>query len=103
MRTCARRKVKAAGLALAVMAGAAPALAETAAPPGATACSGCHAVRAIPSAAMPPIHGRPAEEIAAAMLAYRADERPATVMNRIAKGFSPDEIRAVAAWLSAQR
>ena len=51
---------------------------------------------------MPPIHGRPAEEIAAAMLAYRADERPATVMNRIAKGFSPDEIRAISAWLSAQ-
>ena len=103
MRTCARREVTAAGLALAVLAAAAPARAETAAPPGAAACSGCHAVRTIPGSAMPPIHGRPAEEIAAAMLAYRADERPATVMNRIAKGFSPDEIRAISAWLSAQR
>jgi cytochrome subunit of sulfide dehydrogenase len=102
MRTFAPRKTKAAGLALAVMAGAAPALAETAVPPGATACSGCHAVRAIPGSAMPPIHGRPADEIVAAMLAYRADERPATVMNRIAKGFSADEIRAISAWLSAQ-
>ena len=102
MRTFAPRKTQAAGLALAVMAGAAPALAETAVPPGATACSGCHAVRAIPGSAMPPIHGRLADEIVAAMLAYRADERPATVMNRIAKGFSADEIRAISAWLSAQ-
>jgi cytochrome c553 len=99
-----RREAKAAGLALnvALAASAPKALAQTAAPPGATACSGCHAVRAIPGNPVPPIHGRPAEEIVAAMLAYRADERPATVMNRLAKGFSPEEIHAVAAWLSAQ-
>lgn len=79
------------------------AAADTAAPSGATACSGCHSARPIPGSVMPPIHGRPAEEIVAAMLAYRADERPATVMNRIAKGFSAEETRAIAAWLSAQR
>jgi len=36
------------------------------------------------------------------MLAFRSGERPATVMGRIAKGFSDDEIRAIAAWVARQ-
>jgi len=36
------------------------------------------------------------------MLAFQSGERPSTVMGRIAKGFSEDEIRAIAAWLAAQ-
>jgi len=39
----------------------------------------------------------------AAMQAYRSGQRPATVMDRIAKGFSDDEIKAIAAWFRAQR
>jgi cytochrome c553 len=31
------------------------------------------------------------------MKAFRSGQRPATVMDRIAKGFSDDEIRAIAA------
>ena len=37
------------------------------------------------------------------MKAFRAGERPATVMDRIAKGFSDDEMRAIAAWYAAQK
>jgi cytochrome subunit of sulfide dehydrogenase len=37
------------------------------------------------------------------MQAYRSGQRPATVMDRIAKGFSDDEIKAIAAWFSAQQ
>jgi cytochrome c553 len=36
------------------------------------------------------------------MQAFRSGQKPATVMNRIAKGFSDDEIRAIADWLGAQ-
>jgi len=36
------------------------------------------------------------------MEAFRSGERPSTVMGRIAKGFSDDEIHAIAAWLAAQ-
>ena len=39
----------------------------------------------------------------AAMQAYRGGQRPATVMDRIAKGFSDDEIKAIAAWFVMQR
>jgi cytochrome c553 len=37
------------------------------------------------------------------MAAFRAGERPATIMTRIARGFSPDETRAIAEWLERQR
>ena len=51
---------------------------------------------------VPRILGRQPAEIIAAMLAFQSGERPSTVMERIAKGFSEDEIRAIAAWLAAQ-
>ncbi len=65
-------------------------------PPGATTCSGCHTSRFMP------INGRDAGELNATMLAFRSAERPSTVMGRLMKGFSPDEIHAIAVWISAQ-
>ncbi|HXW26023.1 MAG TPA: c-type cytochrome [Xanthobacteraceae bacterium] len=71
-------------------------------PPGASSCSGCHAASAAVDTKVPPIRGRDPAEVVAAMQAFRSGERPSTVMGRIAKGFSDDEIRAIAAWLAAQ-
>lgn len=65
----------------------------------AASCSGCHA-KAASDDAFPPIYGRPAAEIREAMLAFRADERIGTVMNRIAKGYSESEIGAMADYLA---
>jgi sulfide dehydrogenase cytochrome subunit len=67
-------------------------------PPGAATCSGCHGteIGAVP----PPIHGRPATQIVELMRAFRTGERPATVMDRLAKGFTEEETRAIADWLS---
>jgi cytochrome c553 len=52
---------------------------------------------------IPPIHGRDAAEIVTAMQEYRAGLQAATVMNRLARGFSDDEVRAIADWLSTHR
>ncbi len=84
------------------MSGVVPAVAQSMAPPGATACSGCHGPAA-PSAAVPPLHGRPSGDIVAAMQDFRTGQRPATVMDRIARGFTDEEARAIASWLSQQR
>jgi cytochrome c553 len=73
------------------------------APPGAASCSGCHPARAGVASAVPRLNGRDATQIAAAMQDFRAGQRPATVMDRIAKGFSEDEIKAIAAWYAAQK
>jgi sulfide dehydrogenase cytochrome subunit len=73
------------------------------APPGASSCSGCHATSAKVETPIPPIRGRDPAEIVAAMQDFRSGARPSTVMTRIAKGFSDDEVRAIAAWLAAQK
>jgi sulfide dehydrogenase cytochrome subunit len=81
-------------------------------PPGASSCSGCHPPSASaetsgchpPSASaetkVPPLRGHDPAEVVAAMQAFRSGERPSTVMGRIARGFSDDETRAIAVWLT---
>ena len=82
---------------LALLSAAAPAAAE---PAGASTCSGCHAPAGV-DGAVPSLAGRTADEIVAAMAAFRSGAREATVMDRIAQGFTDDETRAVADWLAA--
>jgi cytochrome c553 len=79
-----------------------PLLAASDPPPGAASCSGCHSSVATASV-IPRLYGRDASDIATAMAGFRDGSRPATVMNRIAKGFTDDELRAIAAWLAAQK
>lgn len=85
---------------IALLASAAQAAAAPA-PPGASSCSGCHAP-AVLGSPVPPLANRPAAEFEAAMREFRTGQRPATVMDRIAKGFTEDESRAIAAWLAAR-
>jgi cytochrome subunit of sulfide dehydrogenase len=72
-------------------------------PPGASACLGCHPASAGRRSGVPPLTGRNPADIVAAMQAFRSGQRAATVMDRIAKGFSDAEIEAIAAWYADQR
>lgn len=72
------------------------------APPGASSCTGCHSARAGVDA-MGTLAGKPAADFTQAMLAFKSGERPSTIMGRIAKGFTADEIRAIATWYAAQK
>jgi cytochrome c553 len=88
--------VRTLGLALLALVSA-PALAEQA-PPGASSCLGCHAP-ARADAAIPSLRGRDAAEVAAALRAFREGTRPATLMDRLARGFTEAESQAIAAWV----
>ena len=72
-------------------------------PAGAAACSGCHPARAGVDTTVPRLIGRDAGQIVAAMADFRAGKRPTTIMDRIAKGFTEDEVKAIAAWFAAQK
>jgi len=72
------------------------------APPGAASCSGCHATKPNVDTPVPRLLGQDASALAAAMQAFRDGSRSATVMDRIVKGFSDDEIAAIAAWFGTQ-
>jgi len=52
---------------------------------------------------VPPLLGRPAADTANQMIAFKSGERKGTIMDRIAKGFSDEEIQAIAAWYAAQK
>ena len=73
------------------------------APPGASSCSGCHPATAGVATPVPRLNGRDAAQITTAMTEFRTGKRPATVMDRIAKGFTDDETKAIAAFLAAQK
>lgn len=90
-------------LALGMVLAAGPAVAESAADPaiiGAT-CSGCHGPDGVGSGAIPPLAGLPAATIEEALKAFKAGSRSATVMTRLAKGYSDEEIRALGAYFAA--
>jgi cytochrome subunit of sulfide dehydrogenase len=89
------------GIAVLLLVAAPPAAAQAVAPPGAAACSGCHGAGAA-ATVVPPLRGLAPDDIVAAMQAFRSGQRPATVMDRIAKGFTDEETRAIAAWVSRQ-
>jgi cytochrome c553 len=90
-----------AGIAALLLVAATPAAAQAVAPPGAAACSGCHGAGAA-ATVVPPLQGLAPDDIVAAMQAFRSGQRPATVMDRIARGFTDEETRAIAAWVSSQ-
>lgn len=90
------------GAGLAALAAAGPATAEM--QRGeilALSCMGCHGTEGKSPGSMPSLNGKSQDYIASAMLAFKNDERPATVMNRLAKGYSADEIAALAAYLAS--
>ena len=96
------RSVSVASLLLAMIA---PALAAgpADAPPGALSCSGCHPAARSVDTTVPRLIGRNPADIVTAMQAFKSGQLPSTVMDRIAKGFSDDEVIAIAAWYGAQR
>lgn len=84
-------------LAMVILAALASSAWAQGAPPGASSCTGCHALNA--DAALP-LGGLSAGDIEAALVAYREGTREATVMDRIARGFTPDESRTIAQWIA---
>ncbi len=73
------------------------------APPGAASCSGCHAASPNVQTPVPPLNGRQAADIVSQMAAFKSGARKGTIMDRIAKGFSEDETRAIASWYEQQK
>ena len=73
------------------------------APPGALSCSGCHPTARTVNSAVPLLIGRNPADITTAMQAFKSGQLPSTVMDRISKGFSDEEVKAIAAWYGAQK
>ena len=94
-------KLAAAAIACIVVAAAAAASAQP--PPGAVSCTGCHPASPRVPSPVPRLAGMDRAAVVKAMQDFRSGRRAATVMDRIAKGFTDDEIEAIAAWYAGQR
>jgi sulfide dehydrogenase cytochrome subunit len=96
-----------AALALAAwIAGPAPAMAQSGADTArfvAANCANCHGTTGVAKGAMPSIAGQSRERIVENMKAFRDGKRPATVMHQIAKGYTDQQIEAIAAFFAEQK
>ncbi len=87
--------------AIAALVLAAPAWAQNA-PLAAQACLSCHGANGAGQGGVPGLAGRDLAELVALMAAFRANERPATIMGRITRGYSEAEIASSAEYFSQQ-
>ena len=64
------------------------------------ACNVCHGNASYVSPTMPPIRGADPGTLYTALIELKTDQRQATIMNRIAKGYSDEQLKAIAEYLS---
>jgi cytochrome c553 len=96
VRTLVAAAIGLGSVAAAVVASAQP-------PAGAASCTGCHPASPRVTSPVPRLAGQDRAAIVRAMQEFRSGQRAGTVMDRIAKGFTDDEIQAIAAWYAAQK
>ncbi len=66
-------------------------------------CAGCHGTMGVSTGAAPSLKGLPADYLATAMKDFKSGKRPASIMGRIAKGYSDESIDAMAAYFGGMK
>jgi cytochrome subunit of sulfide dehydrogenase len=64
-------------------------------------CYVCHGPEGRSAEAVPMLMRGQKEFVVQQMLDFKADRRPATIMNRVAKGYSDEQIAAIADYLAS--
>ena len=68
----------------------------------AAACTTCHATKSEGQKSVPSLAGLDRSEMAQTLRDFRTGKRAATVMGQISKGYTDDQIEAIATYLSAR-
>jgi len=66
-------------------------------------CAGCHGTDGKSAGTIPSIAGKSADYISQAMMDFRDEKRPSTVMMRHAKGYSDEEIKLIAEYFASKK
>lgn len=69
----------------------------------AATCANCHGTNGQAQGDMKPLAGVAADKIVALINDYRNGNQPATIMHQIAKGYTDEQIRLIAAYFAAQK
>ena len=92
------------GIGLALVLAVIPPAVSVAAPSGAVlaaSCFSCHGPGGESPGAIPPLAGLDAERLRQSLDDFRAGSAEATVMTRIAKGFTPAELATIIEYLTS--
>ncbi len=67
------------------------------------ACANCHGTNGASQQGMPSLAGQQRTYLAQQMRDFKNGKRPATIMHQLAKGYTDEQIDALAAYFSAQK
>jgi cytochrome c553 len=67
-------------------------------------CAACHGTNGRPAAnsTLPGLAGKPSSELLTAMSQFKEGKKPATLMHQLSKGYSDEELKALADYFSTQ-
>lgn len=70
----------------------------------AASCTGCHGTNgATQGNALPPLAGQAKEQLLTALKDFKTGKRPATIMTQITKGYTDEQLEALASYFAVQR
>jgi cytochrome c553 len=69
----------------------------------ASACFICHGSNGVNAGGLPNIAGQPRDYLAKQLRDFRDGKRPATIMHQISKGYTEEQIDALAGYFAAQK
>ena len=69
----------------------------------AAGCANCHGTNGQAQPGMVSLAGMNKDSMVKTMLDFKSGRRPATVMHQLAKGYSDDQIQAIASFFAAQK
>ena len=69
----------------------------------AASCAACHGTDGRAQAGMESLAGANKDELVKKMLDFKAGRKPATIMHQLSKGYSDEQIVAIAGYFAAQK
>jgi cytochrome c553 len=67
------------------------------------ACANCHGTNGVAQPGMESLAGSNKDELLKKMLDFKSGKKPATIMHQLAKGYSDEQLAALAGYFSAQK
>jgi cytochrome c553 len=69
----------------------------------AAGCAHCHGTNGMSAGVTEPLAGRPQDQIVSTFKHFREGTKPATIMHQISKGYTDEQLAAIAAFFAAQQ
>lgn len=69
----------------------------------AATCANCHGTNGHAQTGNEPLAGGNKDEMLKKLLDFKRGAKPATIMHQLSKGYSDEQLAAIAAWFAAQK